>query len=80
LEEQKAFTSFVTYSQLENMVKKAILNDLVSSQDITSLEKHLVHQYLNDKKLDPSCGCGAFLIGLTKSEFVDCKSKTISNN
>src|SRR5690554_2149098 len=34
------------------MVKKAILNDLVSNQDLTSLEKHLVCQYLNNKKLD----------------------------
>ncbi len=34
------------------MVKKAILNDLVSNQDLTSLEKHLVCQYLTNKKLD----------------------------
>jgi adenine-specific DNA-methyltransferase len=34
------------------MVKKAILNDLIFSQDLTSLEKHLVCQYLNNKKLD----------------------------
>lgn len=34
------------------MVKKAILNDLVSNQDLTSLEKHLVCQYLDNKKLD----------------------------
>jgi len=34
------------------MVKKAILNDLLSNQDITSLEKYLVYQYLNSKKLD----------------------------
>ena len=34
------------------MVKKALLNDLVYSQDITNLEKHLVFQYLSNKKLD----------------------------
>ncbi len=34
------------------MVKKAILNDLVSNQDLISLEKHLVCQYLNNKQLD----------------------------
>lgn len=34
------------------MVKKAILNNLISNQDLTSLEKHLVCQYLNNKKLD----------------------------
>ncbi len=34
------------------MVKKAILNNLVLNQDITSLEKHLVYQYLNNKKLN----------------------------
>lgn len=34
------------------MVKKAILNDLVSNQDLTSLELHLVCQYLNNKNLD----------------------------
>lgn len=34
------------------MVKKAILNDLVSNQDLTSLEKHLVCQYLTNKQLD----------------------------
>jgi methylase of polypeptide subunit release factors len=33
------------------MVKKAILNDLISTQDISSLEQHLVFQYLNNKKL-----------------------------
>lgn len=34
------------------MVKKALLNDLVSTQDLTSLEQHLVFQYLTNKKLD----------------------------
>jgi methylase of polypeptide subunit release factors len=34
------------------MVKKTILNDLISNQDLTSLEKHLVCQYLNNKNLD----------------------------
>lgn len=34
------------------MVKKAILNDLVSTQDLASLEKHLVCQYLTNRKLD----------------------------
>lgn len=34
------------------MIKKAILNDLVSTQDLTSLEQHLVFQYLTNKKLD----------------------------
>lgn len=34
------------------MVKKAILNDLISNQDLTNLEKHLVCQYLNNQKLD----------------------------
>lgn len=34
------------------MVKKALLNDLVSTQDLTSLEQHLVLQYLTNKKLD----------------------------
>lgn len=34
------------------MVKKAILNDLISNQDLTNLEKHLVCQYLNNKNLD----------------------------
>ena len=34
------------------MVKKALLNNLVSNQDITSLEKHLLYHYLNNKKLD----------------------------
>ena len=34
------------------MVKKAILNNLISNQDLTSLEKHLVCQYLNNKNLD----------------------------
>lgn len=34
------------------MVKKVILNDLVSNQDLTSLEKHLVCQYLTNRQLD----------------------------
>jgi adenine-specific DNA-methyltransferase len=34
------------------MIKKAILNDLVSTHDLTSLEQHLVFQYLTNKKLD----------------------------
>jgi len=34
------------------MVKKAILNDLISNHDLISLENHLVWQYLNNKKLD----------------------------
>lgn len=34
------------------MVKQAILNDLISNQDLTSLEKHLIWQFLNNKKLD----------------------------
>ncbi|MFN8308727.1 MAG: N-6 DNA methylase [Chitinophagales bacterium] len=34
------------------MVKKAVLNDLISTQNFTSLEKHLVFQYLNNQKLD----------------------------
>ena len=34
------------------MIKKAILNSLISNQDLKSLEKHLVWQYLNNKKLD----------------------------
>ena len=34
------------------MVKKALLNDLVSNQDLTSLERHLVYQYLSAKKLN----------------------------
>lgn len=34
------------------MVKKALLNDLVSTQDLTKLEQHLVFQYLTNKKLD----------------------------
>lgn len=34
------------------MVKKAILNDLISTQDLTSLEQHLVFHYLNTQKLD----------------------------
>jgi methylase of polypeptide subunit release factors len=34
------------------MIKKAILNDLVATQDFTSLEQHLVFQYLTNNKLD----------------------------
>jgi len=34
------------------MVKKTLLNNLVSFQDIPSLEKHLLYLYLNNKKLD----------------------------
>lgn len=34
------------------MIKKAILNDLVSTQDLKSLEQHLVFQYLTNKNLD----------------------------
>jgi methylase of polypeptide subunit release factors len=34
------------------MVNKAILNDLISNQDLTNLEKHLVYQYVNNKKLN----------------------------
>lgn len=34
------------------MVKKALLNNLVSTQDLTSLEQHLVFQYLTKKNLD----------------------------
>lgn len=34
------------------MIKKAILNDLISNQDLTILEKHLVCQYLNNNNLD----------------------------
>lgn len=34
------------------MVKKAIINELISNQDLNSLEKHLVHQYLTNNKLD----------------------------
>ena len=34
------------------MIKKAILNDLVSTQNLKSLEQHLVFQYLTNKKLD----------------------------
>lgn len=34
------------------MVKKVILNELINSQDLTSLEKHLVFSYLTNNKLD----------------------------
>lgn len=34
------------------MVKKAILNNLISNQDLTNLEKHLVCQYLTNKNVD----------------------------
>ncbi len=34
------------------MVKKAILNELITTQDLTSLEQHLIFQYLTNKKLD----------------------------
>jgi methylase of polypeptide subunit release factors len=44
--------NFVAHSQQQKMVKKALLNDLVYSQDITNLEKHLVFQYLSNKNLD----------------------------
>ncbi len=46
------FCSFVAHSQLQEMVKKAILNDLVSSQNLIRLEKHLVFQYLTNKNID----------------------------
>ncbi len=135
---------FVTYSrQFDAMINKAVLNELIKSYDLVSLEQHLIYAYLlnhrldylrspvlvtyfdnflqnsalyfdtssleignikelenyleliippsdrklngafftpdyiidfiineikpqpNDKNLDPSCGCGAFLVGLT---------------
>lgn len=34
------------------MVKKAILNELINTQDLTSLEQHLVFSYLTNNKLD----------------------------
>ena len=34
------------------MIKKGILNELVKTQDLTSLERHLVYSYLTDNKLD----------------------------
>jgi methylase of polypeptide subunit release factors len=34
------------------MVKKVILNELIATQDLTNLEKHLVLQYLTSKHLD----------------------------
>ncbi|MEZ4988379.1 MAG: N-6 DNA methylase [Saprospiraceae bacterium] len=34
------------------MVKKAILNNLITSQDLTSVERHLVYQYLYTQKID----------------------------
>lgn len=34
------------------MVKKAILNELISTQDLKSLEQHLVFSYLTNNKLD----------------------------
>lgn len=34
------------------MIKKALLNELITSQDLKSLEQHLIFQYLNNKKLN----------------------------
>ena len=34
------------------MVKRALLNELVSNQDLTNLERHLVFQYLSVRNLD----------------------------
>ncbi len=34
------------------MVKKVKLNNLIANHDLTSLEKHLISQYLNNKKID----------------------------
>jgi adenine-specific DNA-methyltransferase len=34
------------------MVKKGILNELVKSHDLTSLEKHLIYSYLTNNKVD----------------------------
>ena len=34
------------------MIKKALLNELITSQDIMCLEQHLIFQYLVNKKLD----------------------------
>lgn len=36
------------------MIKKGILNQLIQSQDLTSLEKHLVYSYLTNNKIDYS--------------------------
>ena len=36
------------------MVKKLILNNLIANHDIESLERHLIFQYLTNKKLDYS--------------------------
>ena len=34
------------------MVKKAILNELIATQDLMNLEQHLIFQYLTNKKID----------------------------
>jgi adenine-specific DNA-methyltransferase len=36
------------------MIKKGILNELVKSYDLTSLEKHLIYSYLTNNKIDYS--------------------------
>lgn len=48
----KTFLNFVAYSLHLKIVKKALLNDLVKSQDLNSLERHLIFFYLFSNELD----------------------------
>jgi adenine-specific DNA-methyltransferase len=50
--QKEILCSFVTYSQQRKMIKKAILNELLCTQDLISLEQHLVFQYLTNNQLD----------------------------
>jgi len=47
------FYVYFCYSKSNiNMIKKAILNDLIKTHDLTRLEQHLVYSYLTNNKLN----------------------------
>jgi len=43
---------FITNSRQLKMVGKGLLSELVKTQDLSSLEQHLIFSYLKNKKLD----------------------------
>ena len=48
---KKNIYTFVTQSQ-HKMIKKTVLNELIESYDIISLEQHLVYAYLKNNEID----------------------------
>ncbi len=46
--------TFVAHSQHKQMVRKGIINQLIQSHDLTSLERHLIYSYLTNNKISYS--------------------------